>query len=578
MKPTKKEIDTDDRNDNKDKKDKIEIICQENGQLNVAQMLIKCLEQEGVEYIFGIPGEENLELMLALKKSKIKFITVRHEQVAAFMAYVYGRLTGRAGVCMSTLGPGATNLVTGVADADSDGAPLIAITGQVGTERMHITSHQYLDLVKMFEPITKRSKQVVGPDTVTEIVRLAFKYAESEKPGACLIDLPVNISKMLVLPDEIPMVKRVIPKEYAEREAIEIAVKEIENAKNPVVLAGNGAIRGHAGKALTDLAIILKIPVINTMMAKGIVSWDNPYSLWTIGIPQKDYVNKVIENADLVITIGYDIVEYAPMKWNSNRDKRIVHIDARPAHINKYYQPVVDVIGNIPDSLQQITLNTVREDIPVQALEIRGEIIKEHELAAEDYAFPMKPAKILYDVRKAMDADGIVIADVGAHKMWIARHYNCYKPNTCIISNGFASMGIAIPGALVTKLIYPDKKVLAITGDGGFMMNCQELETAVRIGTPFVTLIFNDSSYGLIKWKEEDQYGETCFVDFVNPDFVKFAESFGCKGYRIQKAEELIPILNEAFEQSVPSIIDCQVDYKENVKLTQHLQMIYAEK
>lgn len=549
----------------------------ENKLLNVAQMLIKCLEQEGVEYIFGIPGEENLELMLALRNSSIKFITVRHEQGAAFMADVYGRLTGRAGVCMSTLGPGATNLVTGVADADSDGAPLIAITGQVGTERMHITSHQYLDLVKMFEPITKRSKQIVRPDTVTEIVRLAFKYAESEKPGACLIDLPVNISKMPVPADEKPMVKRVIPKEYAEREAIDIAVREIEKACNPVILAGNGAIRGNAGKALTDLAMILKIPVINTMMAKGIISWDNPYSLWTIGIPQKDYVNKVIEDADLVITVGYDIVEYAPMKWNSTRDKKIIHIDARPAHINKYYQPVVDVIGNIPDSLQQITLNTVRDTIPVKALSIRERIVKEYGQPADDNAFPMKPARILYDVRKAMDTDGIVISDVGAHKMWIARHYNCYKPNTCIISNGFASMGIAIPGAIVTKLIYPNKKVLAITGDGGFMMNCQELETAVRIGTPFVTLIFNDSSYGLIKWKEEDQYGTSCFVDFNNPDFVKFAESFGCRGYRIQKADELIPALTEAFEQKVPSIIDCQVDYGENVKLTAQLKKIYAE-
>jgi acetolactate synthase-1/2/3 large subunit len=569
MKANKKEADP--AQENSDSKDS------ENKQLNVAQMLIKCLEQEGVQYIFGIPGEENLELMLALKKSSIKFITVRHEQGAAFMADVYGRLTGSAGVCMSTLGPGATNLVTGVADADSDGAPLVAITGQVGTERMHITSHQYLDLVKMFEPITKRSKQVVRPDTVTEIVRLAFKYAESEKPGACLIDLPVNISKMLVPADEIPMIKRVIPKEYAEREAIDIAVKEIENAKTPVILAGNGAIRSHASKALTDMAMILKIPVINTMMSKGIISWDNPYSLWTIGIPQKDYVNKVIEHADLVITIGYDIVEYAPLKWNCGRDKKIIHIDARPAHINKYYQPVVDVIGNIPESLQQITLNTVREDIPEKALEIREKIITEYNQAAEDQAFPMKPAKILSDVRKAMDADGIVISDVGAHKMWIARHYNCYKPNTCIISNGFASMGISIPGAVVTKLIYPDKKVLAITGDGGFMMNCQELETAVRIGTPFVTLIFNDSSYGLIKWKEEDQYGETCYVDFNNPDFVKFAESFGCKGYRIQKAEELIPVLNEAFDQKMPSIIDCRVDYGENVKLTEHLQKIYAE-
>lgn len=544
-------------------------------QLNTAQLLVKCLEAEGVKYIFGIPGEENLEVMNAIANSDIKFITTRHEQGAAFMADVYGRLTGRAGVCLSTLGPGATNLVTGVADADSDGAPVVAITGQVGTERMHITSHQFLDLCKMFEPITKRSKQIVRPDTVNEIVRLAFKYAESEKPGACHIDLPVNISKMPVSIEEKPLSKKIPPKEYADLETIEQAASEIFKARNPVILAGSAAIRNDSAKAVTEFATELKIPVINTMMAKGIIPFDNKYSMWTIGIPQKDYVNKIIEDADLVIAVGYDIVEYAPLKWNKNGEIKIVHVDTRPSHINKLYQPIVEVVGDISDALYKIMRRTSRKEEPLKALEIKERMVAEHESYANDKSFPMKPQKILNDVRKVMGRDDILISDVGAHKMWIARHYNCYEPNTCIISNGFATMGIGLPGAIAAKLINPHKKVLAIVGDGGFMMNNQELETALRIGTPIVVLIFNDSNYGLIKWKQEDQYGKSCYVNFTNPDFMKFAESMYAKGYRIKNAEELIPTLEEAFKQNVPVVIDCQVDYEENMKLTKHLKAIY---
>lgn len=542
--------------------------------LNTAQMMVKCLEAEGVKYIFGIPGEENLEVMNAIADSSIKFITTRHEQGAAFMADVYGRLTGNAGVCLSTLGPGATNLVTGVADADSDGAPVIAITGQVGTERMHITSHQFLDLCKMFEPITKRSKQIVRPDTVSEIVRIAFKYAESEKPGACHIDLPVNIAKMPVSDCEKPLVKKVQPIELANLTSIEEAAGEIFQAKNPVILAGSSAIRNKAAHAVTDFANKLKIPVINTMMAKGIIPFDNKYSMWTIGIPQKDYVNEIIEQSDLIITIGYDIVEYGPSKWNKNGKLKIIHIDTRPAHINKLYQPLVEIVGEISDSLYDIMRRTSRKVEPVKALEIKEKMVLEHESYANDNSFPMKPQKILNDVRKVMGEEDIVISDVGAHKMWIARHYNCYRPNTCIISNGFATMGIGVPGAIAAKLINPDKKVLAIVGDGGFMMNNQELETALRIGTPIVVLIFNDSSYGLIKWKQQDQYGKACCVDFTNPDFVKMAESMYGKGYRIEKAEDLITTLEEAFKQTVPVIIDCRVDYDENVKLTKHLEEV----
>lgn len=538
---------------------------------NTAQLLVECLEEEGVHYIFGIPGEENLAVMEALTHSKIEFITVRHEQGAAFMADVYGRLTGKAGVCMATLGPGATNLITGVADADCDGAPLVAISGQVGTDKMHITAHQYLDLRAMFEPITRRAYTVVRPDTMAEITRLAFKYAEREKPGATFIDLPVNISKMPVGENEKPLQRKQILPETALEAQIEAAATMISYAKNPVILAGSSVIRSHAAATLTKFAEKLKLPVINTMMSKGAIPFDNPYSLWTVGIPMEDYQTKVLEKASLVIAIGYDIIEYAPAKWHlGNAD--IIHIDTMPADINKNYEPKVEVVGNIPNSLERIMEKAARLQEPKYALDIRKRMVEEHESYANDMSFPLKPQKALIDCRKVMGEDDIVISDVGANKVWIARHYNCYKPNTCLISNGFATMGIAVPGAIAAKLVHPDKKILAITGDAGFMMNCQEFETAHRLGTNFVTLIFNDASYGLIKWKQDMHYGHHAYVDFTNPDFVKFSESVGAIGYRIKKAEELLPTLEKAFKQNKPVIIDCPVDYSENMKLTHHLE------
>lgn len=537
-----------------------------------ADLLVECLEQEGVKYIFGIPGEENLDLMNAIEKSSIQFITTRHEQGAAFMADVYGRLTGKTGVCLSTLGPGATNLVTGVADANLDGAPVLAITGQVATDRMHLTARQYLDLEKVFEPITKRTKQILRPDTVPEIVRLAFKYAESEKPGAVHIDLPDNIAKMPA--QGVPM-RRVVPeKGIASYKSIERAARRISRAKKPLILAGYSAVRDGAAQAITDFATELKIPVANTMMAKGIIPFDNPYSMWTIGIPQRDYINQIFDEADTIIGIGYDIVECFPRKWNPENNHKIIHIGNQAAHINKRYQPEVQVVGDISDSLYEILRRSERETEPVYALEIKKKIQADHDQYEFDDAFPMKPQRLLHDVRKVMGKDDILVSDVGAHKMWIARHYNCYQPNTCIISNGFASMGIAIPGAVAAKLVYPEKKVLAVTGDGGFMMNMQELETASRIGAGFVTLILNDSSYGLIKWKQMEHFGTTCYTDFTNPDFVKLAEVMGGKGYRVEKADDLMPMLEDAFRQDKLALIDCRVDYDENMKLSAQLAQL----
>jgi acetolactate synthase-1/2/3 large subunit len=537
------------------------------GQLNTAELLIQCLENEGVEYIFGLPGEENLHLLEAIKKSSIKFITTRHEQGAAFMADVYGRLTGKAGVCLSTLGPGATNLMTGVADANLDGAPLVAITGQVGTDRMHIESHQYLDLVAMFAPVTKWNKQIVRPGITPEVVRKAFKVAQQEKPGAVHIDLPENIAAMPA--EGKPLTKDNREQIYASYRSVNAAALAIAKAKNPLILAGNGIIRASASDALTEFATRLSIPVANTFMGKGAIPYIHPLALWTVGLQQRDFITCAFEKSDLVICVGYDLIEYSPKRWNPNSDIHIVHIGTHSAEIDSSYLPLVEVIGDISDSLDEILKRCDRQGKPAPfAASLRAEIREDYERYAFDGDFPIKPQKIIYDLRQVMGSDDIVISDVGAHKMWMARQYHCECPNTCIISNGFAAMGIAIPGALAAKLVHPDKKVVAVTGDGGFMMNCQELETALRVKTPFVTLIFNDNGYWLIAWKQINQFGESSFVEFSNPDFVKFAESMGLKGYRVQSADDLIPILKEALEQNVPSVIDCPVDYTENIRFS----------
>ncbi len=536
--------------------------------MNTAELLVACLENEGVEYIFGLPGEENLQLLQALRRSSIQFITTRHEQGAAFMADVYGRLTGKAGVCLSTLGPGATNLMTGVADATLDRAPLVAITGQVGTDRMHIESHQYLDLVAMFAPVTKWNAQIVRPSNTPEIVRKAFKLAQSEKPGAVHIDLPENIADMDVKGVDLRRDSQERP--YASLQCIQQAEVAISQATNPIILVGNGAIRARASEALTEFATQLNIPVANTFMGKGVIPYTHPLALWAFGLQQRGIITCGMEQADLIVAVGYDLVEYSPKRWNPDGKLPILHINLTHAEIDSSYIPKVEVIGDISDSLREILSRVNREGRPQpSALKVREEIRADYEQYADDYGFPVKPQKLIYDLRQVLGAEDILISDVGAHKMWIARNYHCLRPNPCLISNGFAAMGIAIPGALAAKLVHPNRKVVAATGDGGFMMNCQELETARRIGTPFVTIIFNDGAYGLIEWKQINYYGESAFIHFTNPDFVKLAESMGLKGYRVESTEDLIPTLKTALEDTVPAVIDCPVDYRENLLFSQ---------
>ncbi|MDG2990281.1 acetolactate synthase large subunit [Candidatus Synechococcus calcipolaris G9] len=536
--------------------------------MNTAELLVKCLENEGVKYIFGLPGEENLDVLQALRHSSIEFITTRHEQGAAFMADVYGRLTGKAGVCLSTLGPGATNLMTGVADANLDGAPLVAITGQVGTDRMHIESHQYLDLVAMFSPVTKWNVQIVRPSITPEIVRKGFKVAQTEKPGAVHIDLPENIAGMEV--EGSPLESGLVEKTYASFQSILKASEIINKAENPLILVGNGAIRAEADAALTHFAEKLNIPVVNTFMGKGVIPYQHSLALWTVGLQQRDYISCGFDHADLIIAIGYDLIEYSPKSWNPEGRLPIIHIAATHAEIDSSYIPAVEVVGEISDSLYEILKRADRQGKPTPyAVHLRQDIVADYSQYAQDDGFPIKPQKLIYDLRQVMGPEDVVISDVGAHKMWIARHYHCDRPNTCLISNGFAAMGIAVPGALAAKLVYPNRHVVAVTGDGGFMMNFQELETALRMKTNFTTIIFNDGGYGLIEWKQHRYFGESAYVHFGNPDFVKLAESMGLKGYRIESTADFVPTLKTALEQDVPTIIDVPVDYSENLRFNQ---------
>jgi len=536
--------------------------------VKAAELFVKCLENEGPPFVFGLPGEENMDVMDALLDSSLTFIQTRHEQGAAFMCDVQGRLTGKASVCLATLGPGATNLVTGVADANMDHAPLVAVTGQAGIHRMHKESHQAMDLVALFKPMTKYNAQLVTPRIIPEVVRKAFKVAQTEKYGATHIDFPEDVAEAAAEGEPLPVQQ---PKDSEPLSAqITRAAELINAARFPLMLVGNGAVRNHASPAVRSFVDQTRIPCANTFMAKGVLPYTNELSLLAVGLQAKDVVNCGLDRADVVLCVGYDLVEYHPEKWNPSRDKKIIHIDRCPAEVDAHYSVAVGIEAGISITLGELAERiTPRADTAVVTL--RRAILDDLEEFADDPAFPMKPQRVIHDIRRALGPEDIVISDVGAHKLWIARMYPALEPNTCLISNGFASMGIALPGAIGAKLLYPHRRVLAACGDGGFLMNCQEMETATRARTPIVCLVFNDRTYGLIKWKQELRFGRSAYVDFDNPDFVGLAHSFGWNGVRLEAAAELAPALAEAFTAAKPTLIDCRVDYFENVRLTQRL-------
>ncbi len=535
-----------------------------------AELFIRCLENEGIDKIFGIPGEENLYVMDALRDSKIKFITVRHEQAAAFMADVHGRLTGKAGVCLATLGPGATNLITGFADANMDRSPVVAIAGQGATTRMHKESHQILDLVSLFEPISKNSVEILEAEIIPELVRKAFKDAQAEKPGGVFISFPENIAGEVMTETMLPLKVQSPLMPDAPEAKIRQAAEVIDAAKFPLIMAGNGVIRNHATDALVAFAEKLNIPVTQTFMAKGCIPFSHPLSLGSVGLQAHDYVACGFDRADVVICVGYDMVEYHPHLWHPQKEKKLIHIDLNYAEVDAHYILEAGVLGDISNSLTRIAAQA-KNTHAGKTENLKGIIMDELNDYADDNSYPLKPQKILFDTREVMGDEDILISDVGAHKMWIARLYRCMRPNTCIISNGFASMGMGVPGAIAAKMVYPQKNVLTITGDAGFMMNSQEIETALRYNIAIVIMIWNDGEYGLIKWHQDRRFGHSNNISFNNPDFVKYAESFGAKGYRVEKAEDMAPILKQAFVDNTVVIIDVAVDYSVNMQLTEKL-------
>ncbi|MDH3509729.1 MAG: acetolactate synthase large subunit [Gammaproteobacteria bacterium] len=543
--------------------------------MQASDLLVRCLEEEGIEYIFGVPGEENADFMMSLEKSgKIKFLLTRHEQGAAFMAEVYGRLTGHPAVCLGTLGPGATNLITGVADSNMDRAPMLVITGQGSTARLHKESHQIMDVVAMFEPVTKWASTIVNADTIPEIVRKAVRLARTEKPGAVLIELPEDVAKLDT--SATPMHPRRFRRAVTDDTIVDRAFELIKEARRPVIIAGNGCIRRRASKQLRILSEQTGIGVLSTFMAKGCVDMDADYCMYTIGLGSKDLPTVVIDKADLVITLGFDMVEYHPRLWNPGGNKRIIHADFLPAEIDVNYHPEVELIGDLAHTLWMLNervklTDGLKLDLTHQR-ELREQMTAELAAHAQDQTTGLiRPQKAVWDARQVLGRNDILLSDVGAHKMWIARHYHCHEPNTCLIPNGFCSMGFALPGAIAASLINPDRRVLAIAGDGGFLMNVQEMETARRLGTEPVVMVWEDCAYGLIAWKQENEFDRHTDLSFTNPDWLQLAEAFGWNGHRVENSADLIGVLQAAFDEPGPSLVVIPIDYRENALLTKRL-------
>jgi acetolactate synthase-1/2/3 large subunit len=546
--------------------------------VKASDLLVQCFEDEGIEYVFGVPGEENADFMISLDQSeKIRFVLTRHEQGAAFMSEVYGRLTGEPAICLGTLGPGATNLITGVADANMDRAPLLVLTGQGASTRLHKESHQVMDVVEMFTPVTKWSTPILHPDNIPEIVRKAVRLARTEKPGACHIELPEDIAKRET--DARPLRPRRFRRPVPADKIIDRAMERIDRARRPIVIAGNGAIRKRASKQLRLFCETTGIGVVSTFMAKGCVDRDADYCLYTIGLAAKDYVSCAIDAADLVITLGYDMVEYHPRLWNPDGDKEIIHIDFLPAEIDANYHPAVEIVGDLAHTLwmlnERLRAGSPRDfDLDQQAA-VRQEMYQElTRYRDDDTTGSIRPQKAVWDVRQVMGPKDILLCDVGAHKLWVARHFHACEPNTVLIPNGFCSMGFALPGAIAADMVHPERRILAVCGDGGFLMNVQEMETAKRLGSNIVVMVWEDGGYGLISWKQETEFDRHTNLGFGNPDWRGLADAFGWHGHRVEESRELAGVLEAAFHEEGPSLVVIPIDYRENALLTERLGAI----
>ncbi|MBW5291045.1 MAG: Acetolactate synthase large subunit [Candidatus Ruthia sp. Asou_11_S2] len=532
--------------------------------MKASDLFVKALENEGVEYIFGIPGEENLDLLDSLRNSSIKFILTRHEQAAAFMAATYGRLTGKAGVCLATLGPGATNLVTAIAYAQLGAMPMVIITGQKPIKAGLQGKFQILDIVRMMGPLTKDSDQIVYGRQIPALVRGAFRIAEEERPGAVHLELPEDIAEEEVKNDEV-FTKQIHHRTFASNWTISVAVEAIKKAKQPLLLVGAGANRGRIRKPLSRFVQETGILFFNTQMGKGVVDGCHDQFIGTAAFSFKDYVHEVIKKADLIVNIGHDIIEKPPFIMQG--DMQVMHINFESAQFKDIYYPQIELIGDIANSISRIRKSMEGHQCEsLWAASIREKTRYAIHHLDEDDSFPMLPQRVVADVRKVLDDDGIVSLDNGMFKLWFARHYHTYQPNTLLLDNALATMGAGLPAAMTCALMYPERQVVAVCGDGGFMMNSQELETAMRLKLNLIVLIFTDEGYGMIKWKQAVQDLVDFGLDFNNPDFVKYADSYGAKGHKITSANELIPVMEQAFNAGGVHIIDVPIDYSQNTK------------
>ncbi len=540
--------------------------------MKASDLFVKCLENEGVEYIFGVPGEENLDMLESLKDSSIQLILTRHEQPAGFMAATVGRLTGKPGVCLATLGPGATNLVTAAAYAQLGAMPMMMITGQKPIHSSKQGHFQIIDTVDMMRPITKYTKQIVHGNRIPTIIREAVKQAEAERPGAVHLELPEDVAaeKTHTEPLSIHKVRR----PDANEKAVNEAIQRIESAKSPLLLIGAGANRKLITKMLTQLINKTGIPFFNTQMGKGVIPEDHPLFLGTAALSDNDYLHCAIDRADLIINVGHDVVEKPPFFMKRGGTK-VIHINFVPAEVDEVYFPQLEVVGDIANALWQISDRITRQrhwDFSY-FMKVKKAVDQKVREKADSDQFPMIPQRFVADVRAALGPKDIIALDNGVYKVWFARNYHALAPNTILLDNALATMGAGLPSAMAAKMIYPDRNVVAICGDGGFMMNSQEIETCVRLKLNIIVLILNDSAYGMIKWKQDAMGFHDWGLDFGNPDFVKYAESYGATGHRVESTASFLPLLRECTETPGVHVIDLPVEYAENAKvLTEELK------
>lgn len=539
--------------------------------MKASDLFVAALENEKVEFIFGIPGEETLDLLDSLSRSKIKLILTRHEQAAGFMAATYGRLTGKAGVCLATLGPGATNLVTSAAYAQLGGMPMLMITGQKPVRSSKQGQFQIVDVVDMMDPITKQTLQIVSGSNIPFRVREAFRLAEEERPGACHLELPEDIAREEV--DGEPVQASSVRRAVAEEKSIRAAVNLIREAKHPLLVIGAAANRRISSKMLRRLIQTTNIPFVTTQMGKGVVDERDPRFLGNAAISSGDFVHRAIEHADLIINVGHDVIEKPPFIMKQG-GVRVIHVNFFSAKVDAVYFPQVEVVGDIGNSIWQIWQKLLESEVEQDSHwdfsyfdKVRTAAKKYQDESANDPRFPITPQRLVEDVRKVMPSDSIIALDNGIYKIWFARNYPAHCPNSVLVDNALASMGAGLPSAMAARLVYPDKKIMAICGDGGFMMNSQELETAIRLKMQLVILILRDNAYGMIKWKQSHMGFGDYGLDYGNPDFVKYAESYGAVGHRVESVDQLAPLMAKCHERSGVHLIDVPVDYSDNDRI-----------